>query len=572
MATRIRRSLQETQYKYDTLEDREPLESLVRAFRGIQLKVPNYHLPPDKDLSFFRMAGFHGEPFEGPGKYDPNWWGGYCHHSDVLFPTWHRAYLLHFENALRAIDGCENVTLPFWDECADVLDGKSKQPIPTVLTSPTFVLDNEIIDNPLFSYKLQMPLVDDITPANERYSKGEGYETVRYPLSGLVGTEKDRAETKIHNNLYPSPEERVDLLNYNVHAWLEGTVQIDKSQDKKHTRYPDTYSVLSRFLACFNTPHYTPFSNKKSMEKYQKDNLHAPAFMVSLEDPHNAIHLAVGGMYQKDKYNADEILGANGDMGDNETAGFDPIFFFHHCFIDYVFWLWQKKHGHTTPGNLEIDPASPGAFSTEGSVGTAPRTPLTQNSYLVPFRNPNYDDSCDATDDNPPWLTTRLVTNIESQLDYTYSNGSLSHHPDVLPSSSAATTAAADAPHATSKFVALKATVPINRADYLGSFVIRTYAEMPSNKTVEIGCEAILSRWNVSACANCQSRLATKAITPISEKLLQALLEGEKEEDRDPAKIKYYAKVTHRKTDSVKIPGFHWGNFIQSDSISVGDL
>ena len=575
MASRIHRSLQEIQTLYDSLEDRKPLENLVRAFRGIQLKVPNYRQPPGEDMSFFRIGGFHGEPFEGPGKYDPNWWGGYCHHNDVLFPTWHRAYLFHFENALREIDDCEDVTLPFWDECADVLDGKTKQPIPSVLTSPTFVLDNEIIPNPLFSYKFQQSLVHDVTTANERYSKPEGYETVRYPLSGLVGTENDRQETEVHNNSYPSPEQRIQLLNHNVYAWLEGTVQINKSQDDPDNppRYPDTYSVLSRFLACFNVPEYTAFSNKTSMTKYQEDHTLDPHYMVSIEDPHNAIHLAVGGFYQEAVYNADEILGANGVMGDNETAGFDPIFYLHHCFIDYVFWLWQKKYGLTTQGALEIDAASPGAVSIEGSVGTAPNTPLTQNSYLVPFQNPKYDPSVDISDDNPPWLNTRLVTDIESQLGYTYGIGSLSNNPSVLPSSAAAPTAAADAPYAGPEFQVLKATDPINRAAYPGSFVIRTYARTsPGKEKVEIGREATLSRWNLSACANCQSRLDTKAITPISKQLLQALLEGEEEGNRDPEKIEYTAEVIYRDIDLVGVPRLPGGQFRRSEPIHVGDL
>lgn len=31
------------------------------------------------------------------------------------------------------------------------------------------------------------------------------------------------------------------------------------------------------------------------------------------------------------------LVGANGDMCENDTASFDPIFFFYHCFIDLVF-------------------------------------------------------------------------------------------------------------------------------------------------------------------------------------------------------------------------------------------
>ncbi|MGW4774375.1 tyrosinase family protein [Nocardia sp. NPDC004278] len=38
---------------------------------------------------------------------------------------------------------------------------------------------------------------------------------------------------------------------------------------------------------------------------------------------------------------------ANGDMGENDTAVFDPIFCFHYCVIDYVFWVSHKRRGFT---------------------------------------------------------------------------------------------------------------------------------------------------------------------------------------------------------------------------------
>ena len=107
---RVRHSIQYIQYLYDSREDRSKLENLIRAFRRIQ------ELPPTDPKSFFHLAGLHGLPFRGPGKTDPDWWGGYCWHETVLFPTWHRIYVLELENALRSIPGCQDVTLPFWDE------------------------------------------------------------------------------------------------------------------------------------------------------------------------------------------------------------------------------------------------------------------------------------------------------------------------------------------------------------------------------------------------------------------------------------------------------------------------
>lgn len=181
--SRVRFSLQYVQHLYDSGEDRSKLENLIRAFRGI------HALPPSNTNSFFHLAGLHGLPFRGPGEKDSKWWGGYCWHATVLFPTWHRIYLLHLEDALRSIPGCQDVTLPFWDELAN-LDHPGPlpiplpfTPIPSVLTSPTFELDGRS-DNPLYSYKLQQALVENVDGANHRYSKHKGYETVRYPLSG----------------------------------------------------------------------------------------------------------------------------------------------------------------------------------------------------------------------------------------------------------------------------------------------------------------------------------------------------------------------------------------------------
>jgi tyrosinase len=185
---RIRYSVQELEAKY-ALGDTLPLENVIRAFRGIMDKDPK---DPD---SFFNLAGFHGEPFRGPGEFDPGYWGGYCNHGNVLFPTWHRAYLLRFEDALRKTPQCENVTLPFWDELF-ALGGASDRAIPQIITTPKYFLNEKWVDNPLFSYRLQQKLLDQVTGTDGRYTKHVGYETVRYPLSGLVGTDAERKATE----------------------------------------------------------------------------------------------------------------------------------------------------------------------------------------------------------------------------------------------------------------------------------------------------------------------------------------------------------------------------------------
>ena len=108
-ALKVRRSLIELQNEYEK-GVKKPLEDVMRAWRGIKA------LPPDDPKSFFKLGGFHGEPFRGGGWGSSSYWGGYCNHGNVLFPTWHRVYLIKLEEAMQSIKGCEEVMLPFWDE------------------------------------------------------------------------------------------------------------------------------------------------------------------------------------------------------------------------------------------------------------------------------------------------------------------------------------------------------------------------------------------------------------------------------------------------------------------------
>ena len=50
-----------------------------------------------------------------------------------------------------------------------------------------------------------------------------------------------------------------------------------------------------------------------------------------LEDLHDQIHGWVGGT-----------------MGAVSTSAYDPIFYSHHCMIDRIWYLWQKRHGNAS--------------------------------------------------------------------------------------------------------------------------------------------------------------------------------------------------------------------------------
>ncbi len=472
---RVRRSLTELQQDYADGR-KKPLEDLMRAWKGIK------ELPPSDPRSFFVLGGYHGEPFRGAGWGNSAFWGGYCQHGNVLFPIWHRIYLYKLEEALRSIPGCDEVILPFWDECSQ---DSLANGIPWALTNETFDLDGQTIANPLRSYIFQMNVVDQISGDNPNYSKPAGYETVRYPYSGLVGTADDRAATAQHNAQWTYPQ-AVAVLDSNIVAWLNQQIVVDGRTV--------TTGVHQAYINCLDAPNYTVFSNTTSAAEW---NENAP-LAVPLESPHNKIHLAVGGFDVPGVQDDSVITDANGDMGENDTAALDPIFYFHHCFVDRVFWLWQKRHGAID--DLPVIDGYPGTNSADSqgaTPGIPPNTWLSMDTPLEPF-------TLIENGKRRPYKG-RDGFNIERQLGYTYGNGSLDDL-GAVPAEAQSAAAPGNEP---------KVHVSgINRGHISGSFVITAFAEIDGERK-PIGSEAVLSRRNTDGCANCQTHLLAGASFPL---------------------------------------------------------
>ncbi|HLI57779.1 MAG TPA: tyrosinase family protein [Actinomycetota bacterium] len=472
---RVRRSITELQEEYRN-GNTKPLDDLMRAWKGIK------ELDPADPRSFFSLGGLHGEPFRGAGWGTSAYWGGYCNHGNVLFPTWHRMYLATLEDALRSIPGCSDVTLPFWDETSDESVGNG---IPWALTQETFVLDGATIANPLRSFVFTQKITDFINGDNPNYSKPKGYETVRYPLSGLVGTAEDRANTAKHNAQYPNYATNVGLLNQNIVNWLGQQIIVDNK--------PVPTNIRMKLVRCLEAPNYTLFSNTTSCAQYNADRPPGTWVMVPLESPHNDMHLAVGGFDVAGQGDFSPLAGANGDMGENDTAGLDPIFYFHHCFIDRMFWLWQQRHGSTE--RLEIIEGYPGTNSVDSqgpTPGIPPNSWLSLDTPLNPFK----------TRDGRV-ATSRDCINIETQLGYRYGPGSLG---DLA----APSVAAATGPGQAGRSAKAVRVTGLNRAAIRGSFLISAFATIGGTR-YHVGSESVLSRWSVQGCANCQTHLEVKA-------------------------------------------------------------
>lgn len=490
MPLRVRRSILELQRDYEA-GNKKPLQDLMRAWKGIK------ELPYTDEKSFFKLGGFHGEPFRGPGTTDSAYWGGYCNHGNVLFPTWHRVYLYKLEEALQSIPGCEEVMLPYWDETDEY---SLNSGIPWALTVENFELDGAVIPNPLRSFVFPVAIKDKVVGDESLYSKPAGYETVRYPLSGLVGTPEAQQQTAEHNAKYPDYNQNVSLLNGNVLDWLNNPYYYNSAGQARKA------GVHEKFERCLDAPNYTVFSNTTSQGEWNDENP-GETPVVSLESPHNDIHLAVGGFDVPGQGNISAIAGANGDMGENDTAGLDPIFYFHHCNIDRVFWLWQKKHGKTDA--LDVIPFYPGTNSSDsqGPVpGVPPNTILDMDTPLYPFMK-------QTAEGLEVYKSTDCI-NIEEQLGFTYSKGSLEERQETLK--------AAAGGSVKSIYVS-----GISRAPIQGSFVIEVYANVAGERVL-VGYESVLSRWNVMRCSNCQTHLEVKTAFGLQgfEKGAEPLLEN----------------------------------------------
>jgi tyrosinase len=92
-----------------TLSDPE-IAALKSAFEGLMSRDPG----PD---SYYAIAGVHGLPLTK------------CLHHVDPFNPWHRVYMKVFEDALRSVPGCAEVTMPYWD---------FETPLPALLNEAPF--------------------------------------------------------------------------------------------------------------------------------------------------------------------------------------------------------------------------------------------------------------------------------------------------------------------------------------------------------------------------------------------------------------------------------------------------
>ncbi|KAJ5200889.1 hypothetical protein N7449_005692 [Penicillium cf. viridicatum] len=332
------------------------------------LALDNFQkLDPKERLSYFQVAGIHGQPFVRWDDPSPEpMKNGYCFHSHVIFPIWHRPYVLLFEQVVYDImikkiipqfpeahqaswrEQAESWRLPFWDWARN---GR----VPDLAKYPTITVarpegGSVRINNPLFQFR--MP--------TDKPMRSEGVGTENTWENDSEEEEYKNFGNAIGTSRWPDEEDQ----NPNSEGWRHGVVNNRKVADafNSHKGYNDknhgpAAEMVYRLLTV--PMDYTTFASTNPTSKDQNVDED-----LNIEYIHNNIH---------------GWTGSAGHMGNVPVASFDPLFFLHHCNIDRLFAIWQALNPDKWMDNIPADNTT-----IRDSFGK--EHPVNGNTPLQPFR------------------------------------------------------------------------------------------------------------------------------------------------------------------------------------------
>ncbi|KAG8977700.1 hypothetical protein FRC05_000956 [Tulasnella sp. 425] len=323
-----------------------------------------YDSQENKADSHFQIGGIHGLPYvrwdnAGPEK-PVGVPAGYCQHSTVIFPTWHRPYCALYEQILNkhAVEiagtyttnreewqkAAADLRLPFWDWALHALPPKQfydhRQYSEVTITLPDG--SKKPVKNPMLSY---------------RFHSGHGPAPPNHdnPTYNVLST---LPATLRHPTRPVGPNSTSDIASFE-------SVLTREFEDTR----PDTATLLLEVTDWFG------FSTQAAA---------SGAWTRSLEAIHNTLHVKIG---------------FSGHMNYVPYAAFDPIFWMHHCNVDRVVALWQYINYNTW-----VSPRN-----DAGSTWvTKPGSLADENTQLAPFR----------IDQNSFWTSTQCRAPMT--LRYTY--------------------------------------------------------------------------------------------------------------------------------------------------------
>ncbi|KAK1079772.1 hypothetical protein LTR48_008002 [Friedmanniomyces endolithicus] len=194
------------------------------------------------------MVGIHGRPYsswDGAGPAPDVYSPGYCAHVSNVFLTWHRPYLLLFEQTLyqHIVDAVNefpagavrqryasvalSFRLPFWDWAATPPPGQSVYP--TSVTSPNVTVTTPngtaTIANPLYAYNFH-----PVTHSDFYFDPFASWnQTMRYPTNwttaavvqdNLIRPILDNNRVSFQDRLYNLLTSYDNFTEFGNEAWM----------------------------------------------------------------------------------------------------------------------------------------------------------------------------------------------------------------------------------------------------------------------------------------------------------------------------------------------------------------
>ncbi|ODH17048.1 hypothetical protein ACO22_06311 [Paracoccidioides brasiliensis] len=379
-----------------------------------------YDRPPEHPKSYFQISGIHGMPYlpwngEEVPKNGPKP-TGYCTHSTVLFPSWHRPYVALYEQCIQEIiateifpkiptsdkdyekykTATETFRIPYWDWALPPPD--SQQEVINKWLPPTSQEKEvpnlvpgfpEVIDNPLYQYSLK-PDGKKTTWGDygvgtlqvgptEDVEYGDCVGLSRCPEKKYYFTKQEAEAAGIMwTQDFPQKWRDGEILTYEVYKnftntlpwFIPGTPDISK---KDHDAAENIWRLFNYSLT------YPAFATNGDLPKTE-DEVKTKHWYQSLESIHNNVHLFAGG-------------DNNGHMAQVPVAAFDPFFWLHHANVERFYSIWQflnsdKWFEDTTE---ILKDASGNMLNDKGEVvekeEDAMRITVGPTTPLAPFRN-----------------------------------------------------------------------------------------------------------------------------------------------------------------------------------------
>ncbi|KAF4457681.1 Di-copper centre-containing protein [Fusarium austroafricanum] len=343
---------------------------------------------PHEALSWYQIAGIHGQPYVGwpvepPAKGETSN-RGYCTHNSILFTTWHRPYMLLWEqviyNLMRdevnrypqddqaaLLKALESWRFPYWDWAMK----KARDPnnendlnydIPLVMN------DTEVeirLPPPQMTGKVRnafhhFSMPGNITMGDKSLESQDEDDNLRklkdLSVHAMDINDQDLGKIQLVFNQCQGTSRHLTDDDVKAKTWVEGQQNNDGIVDslRDQVEFPGdndkgnpkrkgnvTASLREAFYRLLTITKFEDFATKRTIIDPNTKRPMKPLPNDSAEGLHDSIHDWCGGQTVQV---GDKQTWLVGHMGIPALAAFDPIFWLHHCNIDRLFAMWQILH------------------------------------------------------------------------------------------------------------------------------------------------------------------------------------------------------------------------------------